>query len=61
MSADQAAVSIAQRELSNVGFWRPPLYPFRTMIPVAFTLVLLQGTVRFIVDVLSLAGKWEKA
>jgi len=61
MSADHAVTSIIQRELSNVGFWRPPLYPFRTMIPVAFFLVLLQGMARFIVDVFTLAGKWEEA
>jgi len=60
-SVDHAAVSIAQRELSNVGFWRPPLYPFRTMIPVAFALMLLQGISRFITDVCSLIGKWEEA
>ena len=57
---DHAVTSIVQRELSNVGFWRPPLYPFRTMIPVAFFLVLLQGLANFMVDVCSLAGKWEE-
>ncbi len=56
-----AITSIIQRELSNVGFWRPPLYPFRTMIPVAFLIVLLQGLAHFIVDVCKLAGKWEEA
>jgi TRAP-type mannitol/chloroaromatic compound transport system permease small subunit len=61
VGATHAITSIVQRELSNVGFWRPPLYPFRTMIPVAFLLVLLQGLARFIVDVCSLAGKWEES
>ncbi|MBN1151713.1 MAG: TRAP transporter small permease subunit [Dehalococcoidia bacterium] len=61
MSVDHALTSIAQRELSNVGFWRPPLYPFRTMIPVAFFLVLLQGLARFVTDVCSLMGKWEES
>jgi len=56
---DHAVTSIAQRELSNVGFWRPPLYPFRTVIPIAFLLVLLQGVANFIVDVCSLTGSWE--
>jgi len=56
-----AITSIIQRELSNVGFWRPPLYPFRTMIPIAFLIVLLQGLARFIVDVCTLAGKWEES
>ncbi len=59
--ATHAITSITLRELSNVGFWRPPLYPFRTMIPVAFLIVLLQGVARFIVDVCTLAGKWEES
>jgi len=61
VSAEHAVTSIIQRELSNVGFWRPPLYPFRAMIPVAFGLVLLQGIARFITDVCALAGKWEES
>lgn len=48
MGTDHAITSIAQRELSNVGFWRPPLYPFRTMIPVAYFLLLIQGIATFI-------------
>lgn len=58
---DHAITSIVQRELSNVGFWRPPLYPFRTVIPIAFSLVLLQGIANLVVDVCSLAGKWEES
>jgi len=57
---DHAITSIAQREVSNVGFWRPPLYPFRTMIPIAFFLVFLQAIANFIVDSCKLAGRWEE-
>lgn len=56
---EHAIASIAQRELSNVGFWRPPLYPFRTMIPIALALVLLQGIANFLVDLCSLTSKRE--
>ena len=49
-----AVTSIEMRELSNVGFWRPVLYPFRTMIPVAFFLVILQGIASFVRNVYSL-------
>jgi len=53
-SLHHAMASIALRELSNVGFWRPILYPFRTMIPVAWFLVLLQGIATFIRNAYSL-------
>lgn len=49
-----AVTSIELRELSNVGFWRPILYPFRTMIPIAWFLVTLQGIAIFIRNVYSL-------
>lgn len=49
-----AITSIALHELSNVGFWRPILYPFRTMIPIAWFLVTLQGIAIFIRNVYSL-------
>jgi len=56
---DHALTSIAQREVSDIGFWRPPLYPFRTMIPLAFLLVFLQGVANFVQDALALAGRSE--
>lgn len=49
-----AVTSIEMHELSNVGFWRPILYPFKTMIPIAFLLVTLQGVATFIRNVYSL-------
>lgn len=59
-SVDHAITSIIQRELSNVGFWRPPLYPFRTMIPIAYFLLLLQGTATFIQDAYALLHRGEE-
>ena len=53
-SLRHAVTSIEMRELSNVGFWRPVLYPFRTMITIAFLLVLLQGIASFVRNVYSL-------
>lgn len=53
-SLRHAITSIALGELSNVGFWRPILYPFKTMIPIAFLLVTLQGIAAFIRNVYSL-------
>lgn len=53
-SLHHAVTSIQMHELSNVGFWRPILYPFRTMIPLAFFLVLLQGIASFVRNVYSL-------
>jgi len=58
MGTQHAITSITQGELSSVGFWRPPLYPFRTIIPIAFALVLLQGVANFIVDICRLSGNW---
>ena len=55
MSTKHAYTSISLRELSNVGFWRPPLYPFRVMIPVAYFLIVLQGIASFARKVYSLA------
>ncbi len=59
-SAAHAQTSIALRELSNVGFWRPPLYPFRTVMPIAFFLVLLQGVANFIKDLYALLRPGEE-
>lgn len=42
------------KEFSEVGFWRPPIYPFRWMIPVALSLLILAGVAWFIRDLFSL-------
>lgn len=54
MSTTRAITSIGVREFSNVGFWRPPLYPFRTMIPIAYFLIVIQGIASFARNVYSL-------
>ncbi len=59
-SLRHAITSIALHELSNVGFWRPILYPFRTMIPVAWFLVLLQGIATFIRNIYSLTHRGQE-
>jgi len=53
-SAQRAWWSTRLREFSEVGFWRPPIYPFRWMMPVALTLFLIAGVAWFIRDLLSL-------
>ncbi len=40
--------SVMLRECSNYGFWKPPLYPFKAMLPFAFALLLLEGIVQLI-------------
>jgi TRAP-type mannitol/chloroaromatic compound transport system permease small subunit len=40
---DFAATSWAQDEHSITSAWRPPLYPFKTIIPITAVLLLLQG------------------
>lgn len=34
-------------EASGVSMWSPPIYPFKTVIPVAAVLLMLQGIVKF--------------
>lgn len=40
--------SVMIRECSNYGFWKPPLYPFKAMLPFAFGLLLLEGIAQLI-------------
>lgn len=35
-------------EVSGESMWQPPIYPFKTVLPVAALLLLLQGIVEFI-------------
>lgn len=37
--------------------WSPPYYPIKLIIPIAAFLILLQGLVKFIRDLLSVIGK----
>ena len=54
-----AAESWAIRETSNITYEGPPYYPFKTVIPVAGALVLMQGIVEIIRCVICLKnGDW---
>jgi TRAP-type mannitol/chloroaromatic compound transport system permease small subunit len=43
-----AIASWSIREVSATGMWRPPLYPLKTVVPVAVAMLLLQGIAQFI-------------
>ncbi len=43
-----AAASWKLGEHSGVSMWSPPIYPFKTVIPVTAFLLLLQGSVEFV-------------
>lgn len=54
-----AAESWAINEHSNVTANGPPVYPFKTMIPIAGTILLLQGLVEIVRCVVCLqSGEW---
>jgi TRAP-type mannitol/chloroaromatic compound transport system permease small subunit len=50
-----ALESIASLETSHSA-WNPPIWPFKTMIPVAAGLLLLQGIVKLIADICAALG-----
>ena len=56
--AEQALFSWEMRETAIWSAWRAPLYPLRTVLPVAALLLLLQGIAEF-VRTLSIAIKGE--
>lgn len=57
MGGKDAAYSWSVREHTN-STWAPPLYPLRIVIPVAASLLFLQGIARFIRDVsITFTGK----
>lgn len=45
---DYASHSWTIREASPAGAWRPPLYPLKTVLPVAMFVLLLQGAAQFV-------------
>jgi TRAP-type mannitol/chloroaromatic compound transport system permease small subunit len=54
-----AAESWAIRETSNITAEGPPIYPFKTMLPLAGLFLLLQGVVEIIRCVICIKqGKW---
>ena len=54
ISISFAASSWAVLEHSNLSTWHPPLYPFKTAIPIAVLLLLLQQIATFLDDLLVL-------
>jgi TRAP-type mannitol/chloroaromatic compound transport system permease small subunit len=56
---DYALKSWKIMEHSGVSMWSPPIYPFKTVIPVATFLLLLQGIVEFVRSLISFT-KGEK-
>lgn len=46
--AEFAITSWKMTEHSGVSMWSPPIYPFKTIIPVTAFLLLLQGSVEFV-------------
>ena len=51
-----AAESWAVLEYSNKSMWQPPLYPIKTVIPIAVGLVLLQNMAELLRAVLTMLG-----
>jgi TRAP-type mannitol/chloroaromatic compound transport system permease small subunit len=45
---DFAAASWKMAEHAGVSMWSPPIYPFKTVIPVTALLLFLQGSAEFI-------------
>lgn len=56
MSIEFAAESWARLEYSNKSIWQPPLYPIKTVIPIAVGLLLLQNIAELLRAVLTLLG-----
>jgi TRAP-type mannitol/chloroaromatic compound transport system permease small subunit len=50
-SVDEAWHSWQIRELSEQTAWRPPLYPFKAVVPVTALLLLIQGISEFLKSV----------
>ena len=52
-----AADSVKRWEVDHLAIWKAPLWPSKCLIVVAATLLLLQGIVKLIADVLILMGR----
>lgn len=58
-STDFAVTSWVRQELGISSPWNPPIYPFKTVIPVTAALLILQGISEFIKSVYAaIYGKW---
>ena len=47
-SWDSALHSVMIRELSDASPWRPPVYPFKMVVPIAGLLLMIQGVSEFL-------------
>jgi TRAP-type mannitol/chloroaromatic compound transport system permease small subunit len=55
--AEYAWESVMRWEHSRTA-WNPPIYPFKLMIPLGLTLILLQGLAKFVRDLnMAITGK----
>jgi TRAP-type mannitol/chloroaromatic compound transport system permease small subunit len=54
-ASEEARHSWELLERSELSPWRPPIYPFKTMMPIAAVLLLIQGVSEF----LKSAWKWR--
>jgi len=50
VSAADAIHAYQVKEFSEVGFWRPLMWPFKSVIPVGLAVLWLQGLANFIRD-----------
>jgi TRAP-type mannitol/chloroaromatic compound transport system permease small subunit len=50
-SAQHAIQAYIVKEFSEVGFWRPLMWPFRSIIPIGLGILWLQGLANLIRDV----------
>jgi len=58
VSAADAIHAYQVKEFSEVGFWRPLMWPFKSVIPVGLAVLWLQGLANFIRDLhMLLKGK----
>lgn len=56
---DSALYSWSIREVSEASPWRPPIYPFKMVVPVTALLLLIQGVSEFLKSAYAaLRGEW---
>lgn len=56
---EEALLSWQIQETSDASPWRPPLYPFKTVIPLAALLLLMQGVSEFLKSAIAAwTGRW---
>lgn len=55
-SSQFALKSWQMLERSGESMWQPPIYPFKTVLPLAALLILIQGVVQFVRSIQSLRG-----